>query len=395
MRKAQRMSNIENRSKGIGNGPEGKPSGINRRRALTDLTNSFSRVSLTTPCDESSSTIDLEDDVFYNTQRENSVLVNNLFKPVKRKWSRTNSERQIIRCLVSNGYEDADLELDIFKYLKKKEKTLVSKMCFGDPDDCKSELAKYREHVLNSMCDLQMKLPPYEDETFFIAVSLYDRVVDRLWIHPEWRNVLLVGTICLNMAIKAVEQVHLSMRTVAKRCNFVKNLPFVRKTEMDILKSVDFDLFVPTPNDFTEFLLKLSLPKGRLMKIYKQMAIYICELSLYEDKLSDMDNLLRSSCAVYITRKILPTIEPTWNSSMEKLSGLSEYDLKPTVIIILELLLDEQFVQTKFIYTKYSSTNHSGISTYIIQSLAPSLRRLRDCLKNGVTTTVPAKRLSA
>ena len=94
------------------------------------------------------------------------------------------------------------------------------------------------------------------DDSLFLAVALLDRLFACMPVACEKKNAQLMAEVCLLIASKIVD----SSRIVASEFVTISDGAYttaqIKETELSVLRTLDFDVFQPTPLCF----LRLALP---------------------------------------------------------------------------------------------------------------------------------------
>ena len=94
------------------------------------------------------------------------------------------------------------------------------------------------------------------DLTFFLAVSLQDRYFKRSQEPKHISDLHAIGVTCMFMASKFEDIYPLKMVTVHEKIAHKKiDVATINKLEIDILKTLNYDVVVPTVLDFLKVFL--------------------------------------------------------------------------------------------------------------------------------------------
>lgn len=133
--------------------------------------------------------------------------------------------------------------------------------------------------------------------------------------------------------------------------------------EAEIIDILDFNLIMETSFKFFEPLTKVCKMEQKNF----HLAQYVLQLSLFETKFLDYKPSLIASSSIYLINKIRKRPE-SWPSSLEKLTGYSEKDLKACARQLCQLLeRADELPNNKSLKKKFSLTKYNEVTRIKLQ----------------------------
>lgn len=237
----------------------------------------------------------------------------------------------------------SDYAQDIFRYYRRRERM------FRIPDYIGTKqchiTANMRGILVNWLVELQENFE-LNHETLYLAVKLADMYMSRVEVDKELLQ--LLGSAAMFIASKFDER----MPPLIEDFTYISDNLFDRsqfiEMEMDVLKTVDFDLGIPISYRFLRRYAKV----GRLSMQTLTLARYILELSLMEyDLVKELDSQI-AAAALYIAMKMRS--EGAWEGDLVKASGYELDDFKALVPKLNEMLHGAKKSKLQTVYCKYS-----------------------------------------
>ncbi|KAI6655214.1 G2/mitotic-specific cyclin-B3 isoform X1 [Oopsacas minuta] len=176
-------------------------------------------------------------------------------------------------------------------------------------------------------------------ETLYKAVIIKDLYLSRTTDCIKLEEYQLVGACSLWIASKYEEIYPPNLANFSSLCDNIYSKRRFMQMERDIMRTIDFQLYMPVPYTLTRVLNKIVDGNMALLTL----ARYICELTLVNfDCCQFASSRVATSC-FFIALKMY---EHDWSQKIQEFTGYSPFSLKP-VIIKLNEILHESFQNKK------------------------------------------------
>jgi hypothetical protein len=113
--------------------------------------------------------------------------------------------------------------------------------------------APYRAKMIDWMVEVLTAFK-CKDQTFFLAINIMDRYFDKMGKDKqclELQELHLTGIVCMFLASKMEDIYPLLMKTVYSKIGHSKiPVDHIRAKEIEILRTLSFNIISPTPYDF-------------------------------------------------------------------------------------------------------------------------------------------------
>jgi len=281
----------------------------------------------------------------------------------------------------------ADYITDIMAALKSQE--MCEDLFLGDTDFMKEQAdvnANMRTVLVDWLVEVhrKFKLVP---ATYFLAINILDRFLSKTQIGRK--QLQLCGCACLWISSKYHEIYSPEMDDFVYISDRAFTDTQIIAMEIEILKSVNFVLTVPTLLHYTERYSRISahyLKKVREKKIIKHLILYCAEHCVVNYKLCRRPpSLLGAACFVYacVSTKVF-TIAQYENDNLSEVTGYSLRELNATMRLInltVQKVVDKKTatsVVKKYCHQKYSSIgklNFAKLKTAFLDSPKKSAQK--------------------
>jgi len=259
----------------------------------------------------------------------------------------------------------ADYITDIMAALKSQE--MEEDLYLADNDFMKAQAdvnANMRTVLVDWLVEVhrKFKLVP---ATYFLAINILDRFLSKTQIGRK--QLQLCGCACLWISSKYHEIYSPEMDDFVYISDRAFTDTQIIAMEVEILKSVNFVLTVPTLLHYTERYSRISahyLKKAREKKIIKDLILYCAEHCVVDYKLCRRPpSLLGASCFVFacVSTKVF-TIAQYETDTLSEVTGYTLRQLKPTMRLINSVV--QRAVGKKMatsVVKKYGHTKFSSI----------------------------------
>lgn len=228
---------------------------------------------------------------------------------------------------LKNEFNSADYVNYIFKYYRDRE----NKFIIDDYLKNQPTLNKQMRHLLiDWMVEVQQQLE-FNHEVLYLSVKLLDLYLNLKKVDKE--KLQLVGGAAMFIACKYEERIPPSIEDFI----FVSDNAYTRnelvKMEIDILKTVRFDLGVPLCYTFLRRYAKCVHADMKFLTL----ARYILELALQEYSLSMVSDSIKACAALYLALKITELNDKKTNTK----SNISSTEWNPTLIHYTETFIED------------------------------------------------------
>jgi len=281
---------------------------------------------------------------------------------------------------VNNDLCVADYITDIMAALKSQE--MEEDLYLADNDFMKAQAdvnANMRTVLVDWLVEVhrKFKLVP---ATYFLAINILDRFLSKT--HIGRKQLQLCGCACLWISSKYHEIYAPEMDDFVYISDRAFTDSQIIAMEIQILKSVNFVLTVPTLLHYTERYARISahyLKKAREKKIIQDLILYCAEHCVVDYKLCRRPpSLLGASCFVFacVSTKVF-TIAQYEQDKLSEVTGYTLKELKPTMRIInnvVQRVVDKKTatsVVKKYCHAKFSSIgklNFTKLKTNFLDS---------------------------
>jgi len=200
--------------------------------------------------------------------------------------------------------------------------------------------------------------------TYFLAINMVDRYLAAKCMKRT--KLQLLGCTCLWIASKYHEIYAPEMDDFVYISDKAFSEESMTRMEVEILKTLSFELTVPTVLSYAQRYAKISshyLNTEREMKIIADLIMYCTEHCVMTYALCQRaPSLIGAACFVYscLSTKVF-TEEMMREDGLEDVIGYSLEKLVPTMKILDEAVKNAKRSKHKALYKKYCSVKHSNI----------------------------------
>merc|ERR1739838_61276 len=201
--------------------------------------------------------------------------------------------------------------------------------------------------------------------SYFLAVNMVDRYLSKQSV--ERTKLQLLGCTCLWIASKYHEIYAPEMDDFVYISDKAFSTEQLTEMEVDVLKTLSFELTVPTVLSYAERYSKISshyLKKEREMKIIADLIMYCAEHCVITYTLAQRaPSLLGAACFVLacLSTKVF-TLEQMEQDNLEGVIGYHLNKLLPAMKELHSAVKNAKRSKHKALYKKYSSAKHSNIA---------------------------------
>ena len=170
-------------------------------------------------------------------------------------------------------------------------------------------------------------------ETLYKAVIMKDLYLSRTTDCIKMEEYQLVGACCLWIAAKYEEIYPPNLSNFSSLCDNIYSKRRFMQMERDIMRTLDFQLYMPVPYTLTRVLNKIVDGNMALLTL----ARYICELTLVNFDCCQFHSSRVATSCFYIALKMF---QHDWSQKLQEFTGYSPISLKPEIVKLNEILHD-------------------------------------------------------
>lgn len=179
-------------------------------------------------------------------------------------------------------------------------------------------------------------------QTLFLACKIMDRYFSRTFKPLHSAQLHLIGIVCMFIASKFEDTIPLSLFDIRETISFKKfSEDSIVQTELNILKTLDFNMHMPTAIDFLmHYHYRLNTPYG-----IQACSEVILVISLHMYSLQSIRASLMSASCIYLSSN-------SDTSTLEMLSKLSGYASNKIMEVSCRLEKELQSLKVRYPYIK-------------------------------------------
>ncbi|CAG5125667.1 unnamed protein product [Candidula unifasciata] len=231
----------------------------------------------------------------------------------------------------------------IFDYYKGREKM------FSIPAYLNGEAGRVTPQMRAILVDWMVEVQEnfeLNHETLYLAVKLTDMFMSRANVDKEVLQ--LVGAVAVFIAAKFDERCPPLIDDFIYICDNAFDRDQFITMEMEMLRTVDFDLGIPISYTFLRRYAKVA----RMSMVTLTLARFILEMALMENELVSARDSKMAAAALYISQKMKN--EGAWEGDVVKSSGYMLDDFKDLVVALNKMLHARPIPQLSTIRSKYA-----------------------------------------
>lgn len=251
-----------------------------------------------------------------------------------------------IEIIPSNVLIDYGHEIEVYE--RSLELCYLAKDCLRSHEITASLRAKMVDWMVEVMTSFKCK-----DQTFFMAVSLMDRYLDKKVQRKLISELHVIGVTAMFLGSKYEDILPLRMSTVVDKIAHRKlSMEVIRKYEDDILVTLDYYLQVPT---ILEFLTRYIEEMEDMLKEEKEwvvkMSIYLAKLSVHDYTFCSIKGSKIAISSIYVALKICEQLKKRILLTKEIIRRMVEVSSYPEAEIVecaQKVLSDAQNFESLF-----------------------------------------------
>lgn len=269
-----------------------------------------------------------------------------------------------IELVPSNALADYGHEIEVYE--RSLELRCLPKDCLRPHEITPNLRAKMVDWMVEVMTSFKCK-----DQTFFMAVSLMDRYLDKKIQRKVIGELHVIGVTAMFLASKYEDILPLRMNTVVEKIAHRKlSMEMIRKYEDDILETLDYYLQAPTT---LEFLTRYIEQMGDILKEEKEwilkMSIYLAKLSAHDYNFCSIKGSKKAISSIYVSLKICEQLKKRIILSKEiirRMVEVSSYAEHEIVECAQKILSDAQNFESLFSgLTNLKKTHFNELMEYV------------------------------
>ena len=230
-----------------------------------------------------------------------------------------------------------------------------------DDDDDDDEYDKYDTE--NIVSDDENMDVAHTCQTIHFAINFMDRYLAKVLIQSV-AELIIIGSTCLLLASKSMDcqNTSLTIDIMVKESKRIYNGQFsfskedIIKMETQILKELNYSLYVPTSYSFIDVYWNLKLVDDDTLTLTSRILL-LCLLSY------DMLKYLPSetaTAALWLARKIIGNL-PTWTNTMIDKTTYSEDEILP-IALDISMMYSRALLSVDDVYVKFRRTRYTLFS---------------------------------
>ncbi|XP_041358815.1 G2/mitotic-specific cyclin-B3-like [Gigantopelta aegis] len=269
------------------------------------------------------------------------------------KQDQTVSEEEDLLCR-EDEIDDIDVEnlgdpvqvsfyaKDIFNYYKEREVKFRIKKYMSQQPHLTSNM---RSILVDWLVEVQENFE-LNHETLYLAVKLVDTFLSIQQVPKE--NLQLIGAVSLFISCKFDERCPPLIEDFLYICDDAYNRRAFIRMEINILKTVGFDLGMPLSYRF----LRRYAKCGRASMETLTLARFLLEMSLMDMKFIEIPESKMAAAALHLALRMKK--EKQWSRTLEYFTGYKEADLKDVTKLLNQMNTAPQSKPLTTIRSKYS-----------------------------------------
>ncbi|CAK8568329.1 unnamed protein product [Lathyrus sativus] len=287
----------------------------------------------------------LQSQINPNLKRPTTTLLpflrnSNLDKPIYNKTNVECDHRQIIKPYVS----------DIDDYHRTTEKT--RRPMVGYIENVQREVTTNMRGTLVDwlvkVADKYKLLP----ETLHLCISYIDRFLSLKSVSET--NLRLVGVSSMLIASKYEEITPPNAATFCKIADNNYDLSEVLKMEIDILKSLNYEMGNPNVTTFLKRFVELACGNQKNLNLqFEYLCNYLADLSLLDYECIRFLPSIVAASVIFLARFIIQPEVHSWTPSLYECLGYKSSELKECVVILYDLYFLRRATSLKTLRNKY------------------------------------------
>lgn len=263
-------------------------------------------------------------------------------KPTKSKKSLPPNVEDFDSECGTDPFQTPQYAQDIFLYFKQRELKFIPERYMDKQTELTCDM---RAVLVDWLVEVQESFE-LNHETLYSAVRLVDLYLSRTTVNKE--NLQLVGTTAMLISSKFEERCPPCVDDFLYICDDAYTRRDLIKMEMNILKTIDFDIGLPLSYSFLRRYARVSKASMETLTL----ARFILETSLMEYDLVDVKDSLMAASALFLAMKMQNLGD--WTPTLEYYSSFTKADLCETTGRLHAMLVKIQTKNLKTIRNKYS-----------------------------------------
>lgn len=217
-------------------------------------------------------------------------------------------------------------ELKFYNFLHTKQHfNRPRNRLYKDSDTIKAHMLST---LMNWIAEYQIDTETYNERIFYLTrryVDCFISFVERAITEKEWQ---LIGIVALSIAVKFEEDdTYIPVTEIEEACGKSYNIQQIRHMELELLKTVEYNLFIVIESDFIDIYMHIIRNEQPLIATEIQRIYYLCnyllELALLQPWFTDLVPSVNAATAVLVAAELLG-IHNIWSDSLKYYSRTSE-----------------------------------------------------------------------
>jgi len=148
------------------------------------------------------------------------------------------------------------------------------------------------------------------EETIFAAVKIMDKFIWKTKDNLKTEDIHLIGMVCMYLASKTYDMIPIQMNSLKHLIGHdLFSQKVIKEMEKKIIKTINFDVFIPTTYEFIQFILYdfymnnkesiIGLKLKKMLDILENCAIFLAKLCNHFEQYSSVSPIFLSvSCVI-------------------------------------------------------------------------------------------------
>lgn len=227
-----------------------------------------------------------------------------------------------VKVETSSGLDDYGHDIEVY------EKSIESRYLPKDCLRCHEITGELRGKMVDWMVEV-MNSFKCKNQTFFMAVSLMDRYLDKKLQRKATNELHVIGVAAIYLASKYEDILPLRMSTVVSKIAHRKLSPgAIKAYEQDILLTLDYYVQTPTVLEFLTRYIELMAATLRKHKDWVlKMSIYLAKLCAHDYAFCSVKPSRVAVSSIYVALKICEQLNRGAIGRMAEVSGYGESEI--------------------------------------------------------------------
>jgi len=269
---------------------------------------------------------------------------------------------------------------DVYKYLRHMEEKLAVRPTYMTlTNGAKAEISpRMRSILIDWLTQVHNRFALLQ-ETLYLTVDILDRFLQEKIQTVGRKRLQLVGITAMWIASKYEEIYAPAISDFVYITDNAYDSAEIRKMELDILRTIDYNLGRPLALHF----LRRNSKAGEVDSVQHALAKYFLEVTLQEYSFAHVKPSEVAAAALWLSLNLtgaLQTLE--WPNKLAYYSGFDEEAVTATGIQVAKLVVKLPTAKTNYVLTKYQSSKFMKISSSEYAT-GSAIQKIADLIKDS------------